>query len=59
MPAIYIRLLVSELEQLTGMADEERRSPQEQAAVLVSRGLREWQATKDLEQLLLNEEGVA
>lgn len=46
--SIFIRLLPDELLQLREMANEQRRSPQEQAAFLVSQGLLQWQARKDL-----------
>jgi len=52
MRALYIRLRAAELTTLADMAAAQRRSPQEQAAFLVSAGLARWRAERDFEATL-------
>ena len=49
---IYIRMSEDERLQLWRMAEEERRSVQDQAAYLVVQGLLRWKTRKDFEASL-------
>lgn len=50
--SIYIRLTGAQLGVLAAMADECLRTPQEQAAYLVTQGLLRWRAGKEFEASL-------
>lgn len=56
--AVYIRLVPRELKLLEAMADEERRTLQDQAAHLVGLGLNHWYAQKAFEATLVDTQEV-
>lgn len=49
MANLYIRLAREELDSLLAMAIEARRSPNDQAALLVAQGLGRWRTQKGFE----------
>ena len=50
--SIYVPLVPSELRDLAAMADDERRSVNDQAAHLISEALKRWRIQKDFEASL-------